>query len=106
MSIKHVCFIFGVTPTVCSRITDTMLKRVVRLLQDHPLARVQFPDNNKMQEFARMVQLHEPSANDIIGFMDGVSLTSKCTDKRIDQNAFYCGYDCDTMINNVFAYLS
>ncbi len=38
MSIKHLCFIFGVTPTVCSRIIDTMLKRVVRLLRDHPLA--------------------------------------------------------------------
>jgi hypothetical protein len=22
----------------------------------------------------------------------------------IEQNAFYCGYDCDTMVNNVFAY--
>ena len=38
MSIKHLCFIFGVTPTVCSRIIDTMLKRVVRLLRDHSLA--------------------------------------------------------------------
>jgi hypothetical protein len=22
----------------------------------------------------------------------------------VQQNAFYCGYDCDTMVNNVFAY--
>jgi hypothetical protein len=65
---------------------------------------VQFPDNNKMQEFARMVQLREPSVNDNIVFMDGVSLTSKGTDKRIEQNAFHCGYNCDTMISNVFAY--
>ncbi len=65
---------------------------------------MQFPDNNKMQVFACMVQLHEPSVDDIIGFMDGVLLTSECTDKRIEQNAFYCGYNCGTIINNIFAY--
>ena len=36
--------------------------------------------------------------------MDGVSLSSECTDERVEQNAFYCGYDSDTMVNNVFAY--
>ena len=25
-------------------------------------------------------------------------------DEHFEQNAFYCGYDCDTMVNNVFAY--
>jgi hypothetical protein len=25
-------------------------------------------------------------------------------DKHVKQNAYYCGYDCDTMVNNVFAY--
>jgi len=36
--------------------------------------------------------------------MDGVSFSSECTDERIEQNAFYCGYDCDTTVNNVFAF--
>ena len=51
-----------------------------------------------------MVQAREPSVDDVIGFMDGVSLSSECTDERVEQNAFYCGYDSDTMVNNVFAY--
>lgn len=51
-----------------------------------------------------MVEAREPLVNDIIGFMDGVSFPAECTDDRIDQNAMYCGYDCDTMVNNVFAY--
>ena len=42
--------------------------------------------------------------NDIIGFMDGVSILVECMDKCIEQNAFYCSYDCNTMVNNVFAY--
>jgi hypothetical protein len=29
---------------------------------------------------------------------------SECTDKQIEQNTFYCGYDCDTIVNNVFAF--
>jgi hypothetical protein len=36
--------------------------------------------------------------------MDGVSFLMECTSKRVQQNAFYCGYNCDTMVNNVFAY--
>jgi hypothetical protein len=42
--------------------------------------------------------------DDIIGFLDGVSFPVQCTDKRIRQNALYCGYNCDTMVNNVLAY--
>jgi uncharacterized membrane protein len=57
-----------------------------------------------MPQFAGMVLSREPLVDDIIGFMDGVSIPAKCTDERFEQNAFYCGYDCDTMVNNVFAY--
>ncbi len=51
-----------------------------------------------------MVQAREPLVNDIIGFMDGISFPTECTSERVQQNAFYCGYDCDTMVKNVFAY--
>ena len=51
-----------------------------------------------------MIEAREPSVPDVIGFMDGLSLSSQCTDERNIQNAYYCGYDCDTMVNNVFAY--
>ena len=42
--------------------------------------------------------------DDILGFLDGVLFLVQCTDERIRQNAMYCGYNCDTMVNNVFAY--
>ena len=51
-----------------------------------------------------MVNQHEPAISDVIGLMDGVSFTSECTSEHITQNAFYCGYDCDTTVNNVSAY--
>ncbi len=81
-----------------------MLKWTVRLLRDHPFARVRFPDDAKMRDFANMVQRREPMVNDIIGFLDGVSFLVQCMDEWIRQNAMYCEFDCDTMVNNVLAY--
>ena len=104
MNYSHICLIFGITPSVCSRAINMMLKRTVQLLRDHPLAKVEFPGEAKMRDFASMVQRREPMVDDIIGFMDGVSFPVQCTDERLAQNAMYCGYDCDTMVNNVFAY--
>ncbi len=57
-----------------------------------------------MREYAAMVQVREPLVDDIIGFMDGVSFQAECTDNVIAHNAMYCGYDCNMMVNNVFAY--
>jgi hypothetical protein len=104
MQYKHLCLIFGITPSVCSRVINMILKKVVRRLRSHPFAQVKFPDAAKMREFADMVQEQEPLVSNIIGFMDGISFPAECTDKHIKQNAYYCGYDCDTMVNNVFAY--
>ncbi len=62
---------------------------MVRKLRNHPFAQIRFPDKHKMREYADMVQLREPKVDDIIGFMDGVSFLSECTDERIEQNAFF-----------------
>jgi hypothetical protein len=76
----------------------------MRALRDHPFAKVKFPDREKMREYAAMVKVREPIGNDIIGFMDGVSFFTKCMDECVEQNLMYCRYDCDIMVNNVFAY--
>jgi hypothetical protein len=104
MSYKHLCLIFGTTPSVCRRTVNWMLRKIVHELSDHPSARVKFPNRDKMQEYAAMVQRREPLVNDIIGFMDSVSFPVECTGDHIIPNSMYCGYDCDTMVNNVFAY--
>jgi hypothetical protein len=81
-----------------------MLRLAVRRLADNPIAEVRFPSAEKMGQFAGMVQSRDPLVDDVIGFMDGVSIPAECTDERFVQHAFCCGYDCDTMVNNVFAY--
>jgi hypothetical protein len=104
MQYKHLCLLFGITLSVCARVINTMLKKVVRKLRYHPIAQLKFPDATRMRKFADMVQEREPLVDDIIGFMDGVSFLFECTVECIEQNAYYCGYDCNMMVNNVFAY--
>ena len=61
MPYKHLCLIFGITPSVCSRILCNMLRLMVRCLREHPSAGIKFPSPEKMQQFAMMVNRREPS---------------------------------------------
>ena len=36
--------------------------------------------------------------------IDRLGLAMKCTDKRLQQNMYYYGYDCYTMVNNVLVF--
>jgi hypothetical protein len=104
MTIKWLCLIFGITPLPCSCILKTILHMTVKQLRFHPLARIKFPDEQKMQRFAEMICLCEPTISNVIGFMDGLGLAMEMTDERIQQNAYYCGYVCDTMVDNVLVF--
>jgi hypothetical protein len=73
MLYKHLCLIFGLTPFVCRKVINWMLQRLIRLLNGHPFAKVKFPDNLKIREYAGIKQARELLADDVIGFMDGVS---------------------------------
>jgi hypothetical protein len=104
MNCKYLCLIFGVMPNACSSMLRNMLKLVVRRLCYYPLAMITFPSLEKMELFVLMVNNGEPSINDVIGFMDGVSLKMECTSKHVSQNAFYSRYEWNTIVNNIFAY--
>jgi hypothetical protein len=104
MGIKHLCLIYGISPLACSQTIQAMLSMVVHKLFRHPLARVSFPDADKKAIIARQINLCEPDVDDVIGFMDGLSLTSECALEPVAQNSMYNGYHSDTMVNNVAAY--
>lgn len=61
-------------------------------------------NEEKMTQFASMVQNHEPVAYDVIDFLDGVSLCSECSSKTMEQNAMYDDYHSDTIVNNIIVY--
>ena len=98
MTIKWLCLIFGITPSPCSRILKKNLRMTVKRLRYHPFARISFPNEQKMREYADMIRMREPTIDNVIGFMDGLGLATEMTSERIEQNAYYCGYDCDTMV--------
>ena len=56
MGIKHLCLIFGVVPSCCSDVINKMLWLVVKKLRNHPLAKVRFPNAEKVASFALLIQ--------------------------------------------------
>ena len=38
--------------------------------------------------------------DDVIGFIDGLSLTSGCISDVLEKNCMYSGYHSDTMVDN------
>ena len=40
----------------------------------------------------------------VMGFMDRLGMAMEMTSKRLQQNAYYCGYDYDTMVNNILVF--
>ena len=104
MKIKHLCLVFGVVPTTANVTIRKVMDSICRKLRNHPSARVVFPDNDEMRNFAEMVQIREPMVNNVIGFVDGLSVPVQCSDDILLQNAAYNGYSHDTSCNNVFAF--
>jgi hypothetical protein len=76
----------------------------VKWLRYHPLARIRSPDEQKMRWYADIESLRDPTISNVIGFIDGLGLATEMTSKKLQQNAYYCGYDCDTMIDNVLVF--
>ena len=101
---KHMCLLFGMTPSSCFCILWNMIKFVTGNLHLHDSTKLWFSSPEKMQQFALMTNHPEITISDVIGFMDGVSFKWECTSESATQNALYCRYDCDTTNINVFAY--
>jgi hypothetical protein len=57
-----------------------------------------------MERFAAMVHRREPLVDDVIGFMDGLSIPCACSSEQKKQSSYYNGYYSDTTVANVFAF--
>ena len=79
MRLKHMCLIFGITPPVASAVIRDLLQLTCRVLSDHILSDVRFPNRNEMAEYAALVHLREPLVNNVIGFVDGCAMRCECS---------------------------
>jgi hypothetical protein len=67
-------------------------------------AAVRFPSVAEKIRFAKLIQNLEPEVDNVIGFIDGLSLSTMCNSGLKEQSLFYNGYHHDTRVNNVFAF--
>jgi hypothetical protein len=104
MRAKHLAQLFGIVPSTVTTTILRMMKRVIKGLNNHEDAMISFPDNERMEIFARLVNLREPTIDDVIGFLDGMTIPVQCSDDPIIQNSFFNGYHQDTMVNNIFLF--
>ena len=74
MKTKHLCLLFGIVPFTAKKIIDKMLHLACRKLKNHEISKKTFPGSAMMQHFAAMVQSREPMIENVIGFVDGLSL--------------------------------
>jgi hypothetical protein len=54
MSLKHLCLLFGVTPSVASVLLDKMERLVYEKLKNHPQCHISLPTKLKMKEYANI----------------------------------------------------
>jgi hypothetical protein len=79
--------VFGVVPTTANVTIRKVMDSICRILRNHFAARVVFPDKDEMRNFAEMVQIREPMVNNVIEFVDGLSVPVQCSDDILLQNA-------------------
>jgi hypothetical protein len=53
-----------------------------------------------MQQYAKMVSICEQTIHDKIGSLGGLSFSSEGMNEEVTQDAFYCRYYCEKMVNN------
>ena len=104
MKAKHLALIFGILPNSVTPTIITMSRRIVKALKNHPAAEIRFPSIEEIRELCDMVRHREPMIDDVFGFLDGLALPVQCSPEEDEQNAFYNGYYCDTMVNNIFLF--
>jgi hypothetical protein len=104
MELKFLAMTFGITPSTVSRTIRTMIWKASRRLESNPIAEIRFPSLDEMVELAALVEAREPEVDNVIGFVDGLSLSVQCGDDEEKQALDYNGYHHDTRCNNVLAF--
>lgn len=104
MHLKHLCLIFGVTPTTAQVYIDRVMELICEHLVNHPLCKIKMANPAERQTYAHMIQAREPLIHNCIGFIDGLAVPIECSDDVDEQDTFYNGYHHDTTCNSVFAF--
>lgn len=92
MHLKHLCLIFGVTPTTAQVYIDRVMELICEHLVNHPFAKIKLPNEEEKHTFAQLINTREPMIQNCIGFIDGMAVPIECSDDPDQQLTYYNGY--------------
>ena len=103
-SYKVLQIIFGFTSTPLSLWLRFGRRVLVQVLQKHPLARVEMPNEEQLQDFTEAISGKYPSLSNVWGAMDGLKLLLEVAGDNNTQNNFYNGWTHDHYVSNLFLF--
>jgi hypothetical protein len=74
------------------------------VLRNHPMARVQMPTEQKIEDLKAACMERHPLLKDVYCCMDGLKLYFESTEDLDEQCMFYNGWKCDHIVGNVFVF--
>jgi DDE superfamily endonuclease len=100
--------IFGLTASVLSLWLRFGRRILVRILRNHPKARVEMPNGIEIASFKAAINVKYPSLTNVWGSMDGLKLflqqAGRKDGKGDVQNYFYNGWTHDHYVSNLFLF--
>jgi hypothetical protein len=100
--------IFGVTASVLSLWLRFGRRVLVRILRNHPKARVEMPDGNEIESFKKAINDKYPTLTNVWASMDGLKLYLQQAGRQEGrgdvQNHFYNGWTHDHYVSNLFLF--
>ena len=95
---------FGFTGTHCNVWLRFGRRILFRVLHKHALARVSFPDSEKIRQYQELVVSRHPALKDVYAVADGLKLYfQQCWDVD-EQNKFYNGWQHGHFLSNLFVF--
>ena len=88
---KYLCLLFGIVPSTCCDVIQEVRVLICKKLKHHPAARIRWPTVDEMRFFATLVNNREPSVDNVVGFVDGLSIAIMCDEESqaTSYNGFY-----------------
>lgn len=96
--------VFGTVPAVTSRVLETGLALLLSVLATERLARITWPDADKMEAFSAMIEGKYSLLSGAFGFVDGLRLPIQVPGDPDLENAYYNGWVSQHNIGNIFCF--
>lgn len=101
---KVLQIIFGMTASNLSVWLRFGRRILVLVLKDHPLARVELPSYNEVEEFKAAISSQYPVLRTVWGAVDGLKLRMHVPGADNTQSIFYNGWTHDHYVSNLFLF--